>query len=78
MDKIIIEMAKFMLENNYTVREAAKHLNISKTRLHDYMHKKLKYIDMDLFDEVQSMFNKHYDTKHIKGGNATRLKYLKN
>lgn len=78
MDKIIIEMAKFMLENNYTVREAAKHLNISKTRLHDCMHKKLKYIDMDLFDEVQLMFNKHYDTKHIKGGNATRLKYLKN
>lgn len=74
-DLEIIEQANYILENKTTIRNAAKHFNISKTALHDNLHKKLKYINTQLFNEFQKLMDYNFNIKHINGGNSTKNKW---
>jgi Stage III sporulation protein D. len=73
-----IQEARFVLENNTTIRESAKHFGISKSTLHSDLSKRLKQIDVRLYNEVHAHLQSNFSVRHIRGGEATRQKYKNN
>ena len=81
MDKYIIERvleeAKYMLETRSTVRDLANVYNVSKSTVHKDLQDRLQSIDVFLHEEVDKIFKEHIETRHIRGGESTKKKYLK-
>ena len=75
--KRIIEEAYYMINTNKTVREIAKVFNISKSTIHNDLHERLKYINLELYNEIKRILNYHKKTRHIRGGHSTKKKYEK-
>lgn len=72
----VIKEAKYIIKNESTVREMAKIFNVSKSTVHKDLHERLKDIDLQLYDKVSKILIYHTDIRHIRGGIATRQKYL--
>lgn len=70
-----IEIAKYILKNGATVRDAAGRFGVSKTTVHKDMRKRLNHIDRELFEQVDRVMEKNRMERHIRGGMATRRKY---
>ena len=75
--KRIIDEAHYMINTKKTVREIAKIFNISKSTIHNDLHEKLKYINLELYNEIKSILNYHKKIRHIRGGQSTKKKYEK-
>ena len=71
------ELAHYIINNNATVRKAAGVYNVSKSTVHKDVHERLKTIDPTLFTEVQKILEVNKAQRHLRGGMATREKYLK-
>ena len=71
-----IELAHYVIENKSTVREAAKKFYISKSTVHKDVAYRLKYIDPQLYTEVKKVLETNKAQRHIRGGMATKKKYL--
>lgn len=76
-DGTIIAIANYILENKCTVRECAKVFGISKSAIHSYMNTKLKYIDIDLYQDVRSVLEYNLSVRHLRGGESTKKLYRK-
>ena len=72
----VIKEAKYIIKNESTVREMAKIFKVSKSTVHKDLHERLKEIDLQLYDKVSKILIYHTDIRHIRGGIATRQKYL--
>ena len=72
----ILKEAEYIVETNSTVRAAAGHFGISKSTVHKDVTERLKDIDKELFVEVRKVLNKNLSERHIRGGIATKNKYL--
>lgn len=68
--------AEYIIEFNSTVRAAAAHFNISKSTVHKDVTERLALIDKRLYAEVRRVLNKNLSERHIRGGIATKNKYL--
>lgn len=71
-----IEYAMYIIENNSTIRATAKHFGVAKSTLHYYLTKWLKCYDEDTYLQVKKILQTNFDEKHIRGGMATKQKYL--
>ena len=69
-------LAEYVIETGATVRAAAKHFGISKSTVHKDLAYKLKKINKNLYNEVNSILQLNKSERHIRGGEATRKKYL--
>ena len=72
-----IELANYIIENKCTVRAAAKHFNISKSTVHKDITDRLYHINRALYKEVQPILAENKAERHLRGGIATKNKYLK-
>lgn len=72
----VIKEAEYIAETNSTVRTAAEHFNISKSTVHKDVTERLKCVDLDLFYMVRGVLDKNLSERHIRGGMATKNKYL--
>ncbi|MEG2454452.1 MAG: sporulation transcriptional regulator SpoIIID [Clostridia bacterium] len=72
-----ISEAEYILTHQSTVRETAKHFNISKSTLHTDISERLKHIDETLYEEVHKIMAYHFSIRHLRGGEATKKKYLR-
>ena len=61
-----------------TIRETATVFGISKSSVHLDVSKRLKKIDFSLYENVKKILENNFNQKHIRGGESTRKKYLKN
>lgn len=70
---------KFVLqkEQNPTVRSIAKELGVSKSTIHKDVSERLKECNLSLYKEVQEILEKNTNEKHLRGGEATKIKYLR-
>lgn len=73
-----VELGKYIVTNNATVRAAAGVYRVSKSTVFVDVTKRLEHIDPDLHDRVQRVLEINKAQRHIRGGVATREKYLKN
>ena len=68
-------LAEYIIENNATVRTAAKTFGVSKSTVHKDVTERLKRTDPALWKQVKSVLEKNKAERHIRGGIATRIKY---
>lgn len=68
-------LGKFIVENNATVRSAARQFGISKSTVHQDITVKLEKTNKTLYDEVKNVLEKNKQERHIRGGEATKKKY---
>ena len=70
-----IELGEYIIENNATVRAAAKKFHISKSTVHKDVSERLKNITTTLYKEVKNILKINKAQRHIRGGYATKNKY---
>ena len=71
-----MEMARYIIDNNKTVRQAAKHFGISKSTVHKDVTERLVQVNPSLAAEARKVLDVNKSERHIRGGLATREKYL--
>ena len=67
--------AEYIIKNNATVRETAKHFGISKSTVHKDVTERLEKTNCALFEKTREVLNKNKAERHIRGGIATKHKY---
>ncbi len=72
-----IILGEYIKETGATVRETAKKFGISKSTVHKDVSEKLKYINKGLYIDVKNVLMKNKAERHLRGGNATKIKYKK-
>lgn len=76
IEKRAIELAQYIIENNTTVRKTASVFNISKSTVHKDVHERLLKINPQLYNEAKKVLDTNKAERHIRGGLATKNKYL--
>ena len=71
-----MEIARYIIDNNTTVRQAAKHFGISKSTVHKDVTERLVQVKPSLAAEARKVLDVNKSERHIRGGLATREKYL--
>ena len=71
-----MEIARYIIDNNTTVRQAAKHFGISKSTVHKDVTERLVQVNPSLAAEARKVLDVNKSERHIRGGLATREKYL--
>lgn len=71
-----IELGEYIVEHKTTVRATAKKFGISKSTVHSDVSGRLKNVSPALYDEVRKVLDDNKAQRHIRGGLATREKYL--
>ena len=76
IEKRAIDIANYIIEHNTTVRQTAKQFGISKSTVHKDVAERLLYINPHLAAEARKVLDVNKSERHIRGGLATREKYL--
>ena len=69
-------LAEDLVANKSTVRAVAAKYGISKSTVHKDITQHLVHIDISLHSEVQKVLETNKKERHIRGGEATRKKYI--
>ena len=68
-------LAEYIIDNDSTVRAAAKQFGVSKSTVHKDITQRLEKLDGALWAEAKAVLEKNKAERHIRGGIATRIKY---
>lgn len=71
-----MDIAAYIIEHNATVRQAAKEFEVSKSTVHMDCQSRLPQINSAMATEVRKVLDVNKSERHIRGGLATREKYL--
>ncbi len=77
IDERVTRCAEYIVETGCTVRACSAHFSISKSTVHKDVTERLKGINEDLYEEVRKVLNFNLSERHIRGGKATKDKYIK-
>lgn len=75
IEERVIELARYILETNATVRAAAKKFRVSKSTVHKDITERLLEINPGLAHDVKTVLDNNKAERHIRGGLATQQKY---
>lgn len=75
-EKRAVQLAQYIVENNTTIRTAAKQFGVSKSTVHKDVSMRLPKLNPVLYASVKAVLDQNYAERHIRGGEATREKYL--
>lgn len=70
-----IRLARYMIEQNATVRQTAAQFGISKSTVHKDITTRLQKLNAGLYAQVQAVLRINKQERHIRGGMATQAKY---
>jgi len=76
LEERAIQLARYMVENNATVRQTATVFGISKSTVHKDLTERLPSISHPLAEQARQVLDVNKAERHIRGGMATRDKYL--
>ena len=71
-----VTLASYIVDHNATVRQAAREYGISKSTVHKDITDRLIFINKPLAAPTRTVLDKNKSERHIRGGMATRKKYL--
>ncbi len=69
-------LAEYLVEHHATVRSVATAFGVSKSTVHKDITQTLKRIDIDLYNDAKAVLENNKQERHIRGGEATRQKYI--
>lgn len=75
IDRVLKE-ANYIITTGKTVREMASIFGVSKSTVHKDLKDRLLEIDSRVYSEVSKILEYHTLVRHIRGGEATRQKFL--
>ena len=75
--KRVKEEANYIINTEKTIREVSKVFNVSKSTVHKDLHERLIKIDSATYKRVRKIMDYHIDVRHLRGGESTKVKYLK-
>ena len=70
-------LGEYILDSKTTVRGAAQKFGVSKSTVHKDVSERLKYINPGLYNKVKTILELNKAQRHIRGGLATKKKYLR-
>ncbi len=71
-----VEIANYIIKKNATVRETAKTFGISKSTVHKDVTERLVKINPSLALDAKKVLDLNKSERHIRGGKATKEKFL--
>lgn len=71
-----VEIANYIIDCNATVRQTAKKFGISKSTVHKDVTDRLMLINPALATQARTVLDVNKSERHIRGGQATKEKYL--
>ncbi len=77
IEERVLKCAEYVVATGCTVRACSARFGISKSTVHKDVTERLEQIDKELFEEVRKVLNLNLSERHIRGGLATRDKYLR-
>jgi putative DeoR family transcriptional regulator (stage III sporulation protein D) len=77
IEERVIKLANYIIDSKDTVRGAAKKFGVSKSTVHKDLTDRLISINSNLALEVRKVLDENKAERHIRGGMATKMKYLK-
>lgn len=72
-----VEIANYIIETKATVRQTAKKFGISKSTVHKDVTERLTQLNPSLASQARAVLDVNKQERHIRGGLATREKYLR-
>ena len=69
------DLAVYLLEHQCTVRAAAGSFGVSKSTVHKDLVERLPRVNPGLYGQVRELLDRNKAERHIRGGEATKLKY---
>ena len=69
-------LGQYIAENRATVRETAAKFGVSKSTVHKDVTEKLRRDNPALYAAVAEILAQNKAERHLRGGEATRQKYL--
>lgn len=76
VEKRCMELGEYIIQTNSTVRQAGEFFGISKSTVHIDVTKRLRQISPSMAHSVNKVLQQNKAVRHIRGGNATKQKYL--
>ena len=76
IEKRACQLAVYIIETGATVRAAARHFGISKSTVHKDLQTRLPGCNPLLYSQVRQILDKNKAERHLRGGMATKQKYL--
>ena len=70
-----INLAHYIIDTKDTVRGAAAKFGVSKSTVHKDVSQRLIHINYALALEVRKILDENKAERHLRGGQATKLKY---
>lgn len=71
-----MEIGNYIINEGATVRQTAVKFGVSKSTVHKDVSERLLYINPSLAAEARKVLDVNKAERHIRGGMATREKYL--
>lgn len=71
-----VRIANYIIDNKATVRQTARQFGISKSTVHKDVTERLLHINPSLAGEARKVLDVNKSERHIRGGLATKEKYL--
>lgn len=75
MEQRAVTLAQYIIENGATVRAAAKKFGVSKSTVHKDLTERLQKINPSLYIQAKAVLELNKAERHLRGGEATRIKY---
>ena len=72
----MLVLGRYIAENGATVRAAAARYGVSKSTVHKDVQTRLRALDPTLYRKAQQVLALNKAQRHLRGGEATRRKYL--
>lgn len=76
MERRVLREAEYIAATGATVRKTASVLGVSKSTVHKDMESRLAALSAPLHKEVAAVMAKNKAERHLRGGEATKRKYL--
>ena len=75
IDRRAVELALYIIENDATVRDAARRFGVSKSTVHKDLSERLRGVDAALYEQARVVLERNKAERHLRGGEAPRRKY---
>ena len=76
IEERVLELAHYIISTNSTVRAAAKKFRVSKSTGHKDVTERLQERNPGRAGEVKDVLESNKDERHLRGGMATKEKYM--
>lgn len=70
-----VRLGEYIIEHRSTVRETASVFGVSKSTVHKDLTTLLPKLNSGLYKEVRAVLDVNKEERHLRGGEATKLKY---